>query len=433
MPASHEGPTRRYYGGVVRLVKWLAVGLAVGLPLALLTTVALAVSSTPFVQGREALTPSLVLRAEQLLREHNPRRVRTGQLRVAEIAGDDVNLMASYAASRLGLAMAVEVRDGQAVVRTSVPIPRSPVGGYLNITAVIPESAGVPRPTHVTVGRVSMPDAVANWMLRYVLRRLSPPEGEQLAADMIRSVSMPDGRLRVEYRWRNDTADRMRALAVPADDAERLRAYHERIANVVRALPPERRSMLDLLVPLMELARVRSSAGGDPIVENRAALIAAAFYVNNVGMAAVVADAERWPRARTRTLLLRGRGDLTRHFLVSAVLTATAGTPLSDVVGLSKEIEDSRGGSGFSFSDLAADRAGTAFGALAVGDARRLQDSMSGATTEDDLMPAITGLVDNMPEAEFNARFGGIDSPAYREVLAEIDRRVGACRLYRGA
>jgi uncharacterized protein YfiM (DUF2279 family) len=148
-------------------------------------------------------------------------------------------------------------------------------------------------------------------------------------------------------------------------------------------------------------------------------------------MAAVVADAERWSRPRRRVLRLRGRADLAQHFLVSAVLTAAAGTPLSNVVGLSKEINDSRGGSGFSFSDLAADRAGTAFGALAVSPADTFQTRTAGSLSEDDLMPEITDLVDNMSEADFLQRFGGVNSPDYNRVVAEIDRRIAACRLYR--
>ena len=50
---------------------------------------------------------------------------------------------------------------------------------------------------------------------------------------------------------------------------------------------------------------------------------------------------------------------------------------LSDVIGLYKEIEDSRGGSGFSFNDIAADRAGTRFGEKAVAS----EDSARGIAT----------------------------------------------------
>ena len=71
---------------------------------------------------------------------------------------------------------------------------------------------------------------------------------------------------------------------------------------------------------------------------------------------------------------LQQRWDYPLHFLISALVAAEAGTPLADAVGLWKELTDARrGGSGFSFEDLAADRAGTRFGELAIRDPARLQ------------------------------------------------------------
>lgn len=413
--------------------RWLLKGVVAFVLVTTLTALVcgtLVFSNTPAVPEQAALTPELVSRAQELLREHNPRRSRTSQARVAELSGNDVSVIVAYAASRFGVSAMVDIGDGAAVVRASLPV-RSPFGSYVNVSATVPDSEGLPHLTHVRAGSLPVPEAVANRFVRSAVRRWTQADSEQLAADTIRSVSMRNGILRLEYQWRADSADRMRAIAVPTADAERLRVYHERLVGVVGTLPPERRSIVDVLSPLLELARVRADSGGDPLVENRAALIAATLYVNGVEPAAVVADAERWSRPRRTVLRLRSRGDLAQHFLVSAVLTATAGTPLSNVVGLSKEIEDSRGGSGFSFSDIAADRAGTAFGALAVSSGNTFRTRTEAGLSEADLMPDIAGLVDNMPELEFRQRFGGVNSPEYTRVLTEIDRRIAACRLYR--
>jgi uncharacterized protein YfiM (DUF2279 family) len=59
---------------------------------------------------------------------------------------------------------------------------------------------------------------------------------------------------------------------------------------------------------------------------------------------------------------LLGRYDSAQHFVISAALAAWAGEPAANAIGVYKEIDDSRRGSGFSFADLAADRAGTRFG-----------------------------------------------------------------------
>ena len=57
----------------------------------------------------------------------------------------------------------------------------------------------------------------------------------------------------------------------------------------------------------------------------------------------------------------RRRADWTRHFTLSGGLTVMSAVGPSDAAGLLKEELDADGGSGFSFGDLMADRAGTTF------------------------------------------------------------------------
>jgi hypothetical protein len=133
-----------------------------------------------------------------------------------------------------------------------------------------------------------------------------------------------------------------------------------------------------------------------------------------------------------RRALLNRRDDFPKHFIISAALAARAGGSLADAVGVYKEIEDSRGGSGFSFNDIAADRAGTRFGEYAAdpASARRLQQRMRARIKEKDLMPTTEDLPEFMPEREFQRRFGGVDAPPYKKIMTDIERRVAALSLY---
>jgi hypothetical protein len=114
-------------------------------------------------------------------------------------------------------------------------------------------------------------------------------------------------------------------------------------------------------------------------------------------------------------------------------LAADGGGPLADAVGLYKEVADSRGGSGFSFNDIAADRAGSRFGEHAAqsANARTLQKKMRAGISERDIMPSTADLPEFTQEAELKRRFGGIDAPEYKKLLADIDRRIAALPLYR--
>jgi hypothetical protein len=111
-----------------------------------------------------------------------------------------------------------------------------------------------------------------------------------------------------------------------------------------------------------------------------------------------------------------------------------AGSPLADAIGVYKELDDARGGSGLSFPDLAADRAGTHFGAQAARSrqsARALQKCFVAGAVEADFMPDVSGLPAPNDAAELEGRFGGVGGAAYRQAEGEIERRIAALALYR--
>ncbi|HET9371128.1 MAG TPA: hypothetical protein VFO19_12800, partial [Vicinamibacterales bacterium] len=90
-------------------------------------------------------------------------------------------------------------------------------------------------------------------------------------------------------------------------------------------------------------------------------------------------------------------------------------------------------GSGFSFADLAADRAGTTFGLRATAtepNARGLQARIEAGFAESDMMPAVNGLPENMSEADFRQRYRGVRSPEYTRMLDEIERRIAALPIF---
>ena len=126
-------------------------------------------------------------------------------------------------------------------------------------------------------------------------------------------------------------------------------------------------------------------------------------------------------------LSLNGRRDLAEHFVISAALTVNAGSRLTNAIGLIKEEEDADKGSGFSFTDLAANRAGVKLGELATGGgAARVQQRLAAARSDNDLLPDFHDLPEFMSQAEFDRRFGPIGSPRYQKVIDRIDARLDA-------
>jgi hypothetical protein len=236
----------------------------------------------------------------------------------------------------------------------------------------------------------------------------------------------------LSYVLRSDSIQRILAALVPPAEQQRLRAYSDRLVRLA-ALPAteDGRSLARWIGPMFELARQRSLGGGDAAAENRAAIVALTLYANGRSLGSFLPAARAWPQPRPQRLTLAGRDDTPLHWLISAALAVDGSGPFSKAVGLYKEVDDSRGGSGFSFNDLAADRAGTRLGELAVQQPQRVQAALARGVQEADFMPHAADLPESMPEPEFQRRFGGIGKPAYAAMVAEIDRRVGALAALR--
>ena len=144
-------------------------------------------------------------------------------------------------------------------------------------------------------------------------------------------------------------------------------------------------------------------------------------------------ESANWPQPVKRDVTLGGRTDLAQHFITSAALSALGGSVVSHAIGLFKEVEDSRGGSGFSFGDLCADHAGTTFGEWATSSARAggVRSGVVASQDESIFMPDVSDLPENMDEAEFKRRFGDAGSPRYNEIVTDIQQWVEALSLYR--
>jgi hypothetical protein len=130
---------------------------------------------------------------------------------------------------------------------------------------------------------------------------------------------------------------------------------------------------------------------------------------------------------------LHGRSDWTRHFWVSAAIAVLSDKAVSDACGLLKEELDTDG-SGFSFADLLVDRAGTAFGVRATRDqtaARTLQERLVGGFPIEDVCPRADHLPEGVSEADLQLQYGGVGGEGYCRMIAEIERRIATCAVYR--
>ena len=118
---------------------------------------------------------------------------------------------------------------------------------------------------------------------------------------------------------------------------------------------------------------------------------------------------------------------------MSAAIAAAGGSVLADAIGAYKELDDSRGGSGFSFADLLADRAGVEFAVAATGpSAESVQRAMAQGTPQESLfMPRLDDMPEGLMEMAFRQRYSDLDDARYAHVKREIETRIAVLPLYR--
>jgi hypothetical protein len=412
----------------MRKLALLILGLLVAAPLALLTVFLLAIEDQPRIDRKVILTPEHVGRAKEIIDKHRL-WVSPGMLAVARVVPADADLAANYLVSRLGNGSAqLTVADRSAIIRLSLPLASSALpamNGYLNLEGVLVQTDGLPTLRSVRIGKLPLPDtltkAIAGWVEGW-LRRSPEYRG---GLDALRQIRMSRNELTVVYRWVDAFPDGMRASIIDEHERARLLRYQSLLA--ASGARNESSVSLAAILPLLARATPRAQSGEDTIADNRAMILVATFHVLGVSLEKLLPEAARWPSSARQNITLDGRDDFAKHFMVSAAIAAYADTALADAIGLYKEIDDSRYGSGFSFNDIAADRAGTKFGEKAVANedsAKELQRQLALGVEDRDLMPKWKDLPEFLSEAEFKRRFKEVDSPAYRAMMQKIEQRV---------
>lgn len=413
-------------------LRWAAAVLLLALAAAALALAA-ALQHAPAVALHEDVGHPDAARVMALLRAHDPRHATPGRLSLVSMNEAELEVLLNHGARRwLDASSRVSLQRGAAVVTMTGRAPASPFGRWINVEARLVQTGGLPAIDALRIGRLRVPVWLAEWAALRLIDRADLLGELQLTAGVIHRVRFEPRQLQVVYAWRDDSAQRVLEALLPAAEQQRLRAYAEHLAALSQGLRPAWQVPLaQLLGPLFTLAQARTAAGSDAAAENRAAIVVLTLFANGRGLPSVLPAAQTWPRARPLRLLLGGREDFPRHFLVSAALVVETTGALALAIGLAKEVADARGGSGFSFNDMAANRAGTRFGELAIRAPAKLQALLAPGVTDADLMPAWADLPEFLPEAEFVRRYGGVGAPPYEAMMAEIDRRVDALRLFR--
>jgi len=374
-------------------------------------------------------------RAKKIL--HEGSKTKPDEIGIIELTEADLNLAGNYLLNRYRKSAAdLDLKNDELRFKVTMTLPENRLGKYLNISFRLGNVTGndLPVITKFKAGKLLLPARWAALVIDTLIQHSSLNEYFILATRPLKAVKIDAEKLTITYYPNKDTLIQARNFLTHTGDNSALNIYQQKLADIVAKHNPKwRLSLADLLRPLFELAYQRSTLE-TAIDENRVVISAINDYVNQQETQKLLAMPESAPSAGQQyAAFLYKRIDLAQHFIGSAALTASVNKQAAQLAGEEKELSDAQGGSGFSFIDLAADKAGTRFGEMATSspeNARKMQKAMSGIKDYSDFMPDPRDLPEHMNEADFKRRFESVNSPVYQEISKQIDVRIAATPIY---
>lgn len=419
----------------------IALGIVAVLVALLATLYGLARSSSPAVplEGDPDNEDETALR-EIIHVIGDPRDLEDGQLITLALTQPQVSALAAEASRRRHQvsARAHLLEDGIEVT-LSAASPKPWLTPYVNVHATIEGPPSAPRVRDATLGDLPIPSGVGQMLFDYGFHEIQARDPIVAAAvGAVETVHYGTESLTVQVRWTEALREQLRRAGreVVAQElgGERLPGYFAALRRAVED-PRETRTLGELMTPLFALARQRVADGSDARDELEAAIVALTLYSLHMPPSEVLGEDAPAPLPE-RAVLMHDRIDLTRHFLVSAVTTLFAHRAVADALGVAKELRDSEDedGSGFSFADLAADRAGTRLMEEGTRSPTRLTAliaRLAQPLADVDLVPVVGDLPEGMDAPTFRAAYQHVDSDAYRRLIARIDERTNGCDAHR--
>ncbi|MFT6914092.1 MAG: hypothetical protein ACJAWL_000380 [Motiliproteus sp.] len=420
----------------------LLIGIvALGLLLSMALSDQPSVAAPPDTSSQQVYQiKALAQRSLKALKRSRPSTIRVSQSELNSVsslvARAYPELLSQFRVTPAGLDLAL-----------SLAVPHNPFGRYLSVRLHVPIASAQLRIEQLQLGSLRIPDPLLQLLLPQVLDLLFEPGQRQTLLLTLRLAQASPEQLTVAIHPPTNASEKVRQLLAriqgfssdkPALDNSRISHYYSVLQQQATLFEPQQwLSVTQFIAPLFRQLAQQADPE-EAHLETGAALLALALYLGSTQVeqltGPVLTEQQRQQPVHNRTLL-EGRIDLRQHFVVSAALQVLADAGFSHAIGEFKELLDSRKeGSGFSFADLAADRAGTLFAQRASRDPEQavaFLQLFEQPLRESDLMIEIDTLPEGLTQAEFQTGYQGLQGHAYQQLLDRIDTDLAKLRLYR--
>ena len=352
-------------------------------------------------------------------------------------------LLAHNAESRIAATHKIE--NSQAHFQLSLQLNILSKDYYLNVSSTLLPDEKKIKWEKIRVGALRLPKALGYYFMRFGLSRLT---GNDYAKQIIAGVSdINVSQSRISFRFTPSFSFHQGVSQITQRLAQlngkQLTFNEPRITHYLSFLnqhPSKNNTFAlatlldDLITEVATQVMINNRSAQE---ENISALISLAVYsepqvFTHLFNHSLTQDLPKYPPIQ---LVLAERHDLARHFVISAALKLLTDKGISNGVGQLKEILDSgSGGSGFSFVDISADRAGIFFASLATESTQSAEKVftyvLQKELSDDDFFPINPKFDEGLSETDFKRKYKSTQSAAYQKLVHEIDHAIKQSHLY---
>ena len=342
--------------------------------------------------------------------------------------------------------------DAQAFFRFSLELPLPKLIRFINIDLTLNRSeSGLDLGT-AYIGSIPIP---GNWLVAIVEILSNTYIKKEFGSSLLKLISRVDistshihMTLQSPKNLKNQSVNAKESLFALRDQlalfgrVDDIRFYHQSLLNFI-ASNENKKSLATYINHVFSAAKKRSATSGtQATIENKAALTALVLYFGSNKFELFTGNVSRYSSQQAKQRLklqssvtLRNRVDIQKHFIYSIALQLFGSSSASDAIGELKEFLDSnKGGSGFSFADLMADRAGTKLATISTQSnqsALSVQNLLAHTTNESAIIPKLEKLPEGITEQAFKKSYQDIHSKHYIAMLNHINRQLLQLPLYR--
>jgi hypothetical protein len=387
-----------------------------------------AIDNSPQPIVNQGLNRDDIQRAKQILRVTPEER---DSIKTVSLNSKDLNIAVNYLINHyVESTTAIRIDPDRIAFQIAIFVPKSLWGRYLDFSFNIRQNQNGIYLKSLKIGEISIPDKAANWLIPFIVHNTILNDYWQLAREYIKDVQITPQSLDVSYL--GSMVEQTKQLAIKKHkDYPSLHIYQQQINDIINTHDPEwRLSIMELLNPLFTTAFQRSDES-TAINENRAVIIAVASYVFKGELRRYLPIGLIYNKEYP--VFAYKRIDIPQHFIAAALLAAVDSTVLTQQLSVDKEVGDAQHGSGFSFIDLLADKAGIRFGQMATASpkqARQLQQLLANNKDYASIIPNVQDLPEQMDEDTFKQRYSEVGSPAYQAVIEQIEARIKQLAIY---